>query len=218
MKVFRELSIRGEPSSLDAAAEEICQSLSDGWSRETDAESRIRADSLGDHRRIYCFACTTDGRRQAALVFLFGGEPDLLTVGNIVPRDKHMLTYEEYNFIAEEFFRRFVEPAARKHGVTAELTEPQVGLDHWLPPHAVEKLRLFSSFANKSTGSAHPMDRERWYDFIMAVHEADSDFDASTLARWLTEEAGWSAERSEELAIEYEFARGLLAHGERVGS
>src|SRR5262245_16412719 len=100
------------------------------------------------------------------------------------------------------------------------MTEPKADLERWLTPEAAEKLRVFCAVANKRSGSSHPVDRERWYNFIVAAHEGGTEFSASTLARWLVEEGCWDDETAEKLAIEYEFARGLLAFSgrERVGA
>lgn len=220
MQVFRELFIRGEPSRLEAVADDISRSLADGWTRDAEAETHMRSASIAGKRKVYCFACPRRPRRPAATVFLLNKDACTLYVANIVPSEQHELTHEEYNAIMEEFFRRFADPAARRNGAQAEMTEPQADLERWLPGDVAGKLRLFCSIANKRTGSGHPMDRERWYDFIVAAHEADADFSASTLARWLAEAGGWDDELADQLAIEYEFARGLLAfaNGQKVGS
>ena len=91
------------------------------------------------------------------------------------------------------------------------LTEAQADLDHWMAPATAEKLRLFSTCANKATGSAHPRDRERWNDFVLSAHRDGSRMDASTLQRWLIEAEGWPPEVAEQLALEYEYGRELLA-------
>jgi hypothetical protein len=220
MKVFRELFIRGDSARLDAVAEDIGRSLTDGWTRDADAEAHMRSVAVGGRRKVYCFACPRRSRRPAATIFLLNKDPGPLFVANIVPHEKHELSYEEYNTIMEDFFRLFAEPAAERNGARAEMTEPQADLERWLPGGVADKLRVFCSIANKRTGSSHPMDRERWYNFLVAAHEANADLNAPTLARWLTEAGGWDDEMAERLAIEYEFARGLLsyANGERVGS
>jgi hypothetical protein len=216
MKVFRELFIRGGSAQLEAVGEDICRSLSDGWTRDAEAEAHMRSMT----EKVYCFACPKHQHRSAATVFLLNKDPGTLWVANIISHEKSELTYEEYNAIMEDFYRKLAEPAAGRNGAQAEMTEPQADLERWLPPEVSEKLRLFCSIANKRTGSSHPMDRERWYDFIVAAHESDADFSASMLARWLAEAGGWDDELAVKLAIEYEFARGLLAYAnsEKVGS
>ena len=219
MQVHQELFISGDPAALEAVGEDVRRSLADGWAQDADAESHVRSGS-SSARKVYCFASPKRPRRPGATLFLLDKDPRTLYVANLVPRDTHLLSRDEYNGILEDFYRRFVQPAASRNGATAELTEPSADLESWLSSEAAEKLRYFSSIANKRTGSAHPADRERWYGFLVAAKEPEARFSASMLARWLLEEGGWDEELADKLASEYEFARGLLAFvdGQRVGA
>jgi hypothetical protein len=220
MKVFRDLVVHGESARLEAMAEEISRSMANGWARDPEAEGNMRSGAVLTHRPVYCFALGKGTRRTpAATVFLLGKDQDSLYVANVVPHEKSELTHDEYNSILEDFYRKFVEPAARNVGVRAELSEPEADLERWLPVEAAEKLRRFCASANKRTGSSHPMDRERWFDFIVSSHDAGASFTSSTLARWLCETGGWDEELSDELATEYDFARNLLDYtsGVRMG-
>jgi hypothetical protein len=98
--------------------------------------------------------------------------------------------------------------------LTIVLTEVQVGLDDWMSPATAEKLRTFSTCANKSTGAAHPSDRERWNAFVLSAYQDGSRMDASALRRWLVEAEGWPAEVADQLALEYAFGRELLTFAE----
>jgi hypothetical protein len=71
-------------------------------------------------------------------------------------------------------------------------------------------LRRFSRSANKSTGAAHPWTGARWYAFIIATHHTSKRLDTDQLVRWLVEVEHWSEDIAHELAIDYEFALGLL--------
>jgi hypothetical protein len=104
-----------------------------------------------------------------------------------------------------------VRPAATRTGVAADATDTQADLEHWLSAAAAEKLRRFSSGANRGTGSSHPQDRERWNEFVLSAHQARSILDASTLRRWLVEVDQWPPEVADQLAVEYEYGRELLA-------
>jgi hypothetical protein len=132
----------------------------------------------------------------------------------VVPQQQHQLTYREYNGILEEFCERLLRPIAERSGLRVELSATQADLRHWLSAGAAERLRRFSALANKSTGASHPSDRERWNDFVVAAHRDGSNLDATTLRRWLIEVEGWPPEVADQLAIEYEYGRELLAFSE----
>jgi hypothetical protein len=208
MEIFRELFLRGERERLVAAAEAIEPALSDGWKGDREAEAKVR--SIGDDRPEYCFTCSRSGDRQAALVFITEREPGVFYVANVVPNERSRLSHIKYNAILEEFYERYVRPCAKQAGVQAELTPSHVDLEHWLSQTAAQKLRRFSTAANRSTGSSHPSDRDGWMDFVITAHHERSSLTASSLRRWLVEVDGWPPEVADRLAIEYEFSRELL--------
>jgi hypothetical protein len=206
MKVHRELVFKGQKNAMKALLEAVERNLSDGWSRDRESEKTV-----GGISEMYCFSCD---RRS-------GWPPSNLWIGldphrgarvvNIVPYEKSELTFDEYNAILLDFYRRFV---SRVEGdfpsVAVQLSGAEADLSSWLSPTAVRLLRAFSALANKSSGSSHPADQERWQDFLIAAHREKSPMTASDLQRWLYEEEKWPDDQAAELAIEYEFARSLL--------
>lgn len=131
-------------------------------------------------------------------------------VSNIVPRNVDELGITKYNAILRDFVARVAEPASRTGGFEIELSSSHQSLDDWLDADPAAALQRFSRLANKSTGAAHPMDRDRWYAFLIATHHASKRLDTDQLVRWLVEVERWSEDKAHELAIDYEFALGLL--------
>jgi hypothetical protein len=213
MEIFRDLYIHGSGEQVAAMIAEVERSPSGGWTRDSVAEARMRSIAT-DGPATYCFSCTQEAGRPAAMVFLAEKEPGLYSVSNVVPQRQHQLSYREYNGILEEFCERLLRPPAERAGWRIELTATEADLRHWLSPGAAERLRRFSASANKSTGASHPSDRERWNDFVVAAHRDRGSLDSSTLRRWLIEVEGWPPEVADQLAIEYEYGRELLAYSE----
>jgi hypothetical protein len=213
MEVFRDLYVHGDREQVAAVIAEVEHSLTGGWTRDSAAEAGMRSVA-GAGSVTYCFSCTKEAGRPAATLFLVEKEPGLFYVSNVVPCQQHQLSYQEYNAILEEFSERLLRPLSERAGLRVELTATQADLGNWLSEEAAERLRRFSASANKSTGSSHPSDRERWNDFVVAAHRDRSSLSASTLRRWLTEVEGWPPEVANQLAIEYEYGRELLAFSE----
>lgn len=140
----------------------------------------------------------------------FGEETTTLYVSNIVPKQLSELTFDQYNAILGEFYERFARPAAEALGLQHLMTPDTRDIEDLVSESTATKLRTFSKLANKSTGSAHPLDRARWFDFLVASHSESSRLDSHTLARWLVESEKWAEEKATGLAIEYEFAIALL--------
>jgi hypothetical protein len=211
MEVFQDLYLSVEPDLMAATADLIGRSPPAGWARDCAAEAKMRATPVLSHRPAFCFTCTQEGRRPSATLILSQKDPATFYVSNIVPVSKHQLTHGEYNAILEDFYQRVLQPYTGPAGVTANLTGVRAELEHWMSQDTAEKLRRFSACANKGTGSAHPNDRDRWNEFVVAAHRDGSRIEASDLRRWLIEIEGWPPEVADQLALEYEYGRELLA-------
>lgn len=211
MKVHQELRIGpliGDQE--DRFISWIGEHLTAGWHRDVAREEELNRES---ERKFYCFACEQSPERSAARLFLTLADrraTSWLYVSNIVPREVQQLTFDQYNRILNEFEARFAKPAADSIGVRVELSSPEQSIEDWLSPESAKLLTAFSHLANKSTGSAHPMDRERWFDFLIALHRSGENPNVGLLQRWLIEEEQWPDDIAFDLVCEYEFARGLL--------
>lgn len=209
LPVFGEIYISGlgddDPERL---INEIQRALPQGWKRDLETERRIRSGPSAHNRPTYVFEKTLS-ETSAALIYLLR-EVDQFRVTNIVPRRRPQLKFDEYNAILQEFGEQFAEPAASRLGYSYQLTKDQLPIGHWLGANSEAALKRFSATANKGSGSAHPMDFERWAAFIIASHKEAASLDAATLKRWLIEEENWPPEVASNLGVEYEFGRELL--------
>lgn len=207
LKVFRDLEFYGNENSFLQLIETIEKKLSDGWKRNHEDEKKMSA-SLS--KTVYTFECDKSGQRESAYLSLTTKNATTLYVPNIVPVESGRLEIDQYNYVLTEFYEKFAKSAADELKLEHKLTDDVKGIDNWVSPNVEKKLTRFSRLANKGTGSAHPSDEERWFDFIISAHQENSSLSSETLRRWLTEVEGWSAEISWDLVIEYESARRLL--------
>jgi hypothetical protein len=207
VKIFQELTIKGEPSALERFVQEIESSLKGSWSRNKELEEQVKPL---DPSPTWCFAFAGRGNNPAAYLWLAYREGNELYVPNIVPAGPERLSRDQYNRIVEEFYEGFAKEAAHNAGVHADLGKENVGLDDLLSEKAAQALQRFSKLANKSTGSSHPLDRKRWEGFLVSAHLEQSTLAPDELERWLVEEEQWPPDKASELAIEYEEAMSLL--------
>lgn len=215
MQVFRELHIRGTPDQIRATAEAICESITGDWSRDLESEERIQRKALLPGRgHTYSFHRKRRGQQRAVDLYLMEQDQTVLWVTNIVPQELGQLSYSEFNGVLEEFVELFARPASARTGSRIELSASSQDLEDWVPSDVAQKLRHFSLVANKWSGANHPDDRKLWNDFVLAAHRKDAEFSSSTLSRWLHEVGGWDEQRADQLAGEYEHARGLLAQAD----
>lgn len=208
LDVFRDLHLRG-PSSASGALQ---QSLKDHavapWRFAAEKVEQLRV--MGEEGDALAFErAKTPGFEAAGLVLLAAG--DGMEVVNIVPLEVGELSYRAYNTILEDFAACVARPAAKVAGYRVELSSGTLQLEDDVPASVLEALRRFSALANKSTGASHPLDRNRWFDFLILAHREGARLDASTLGRWLSESEGWPEDAARDLAGEYERSRDLLA-------
>jgi hypothetical protein len=163
---------------------------------------------------VIAFEREGDGGVEPVALFLWS-RAEGYEVTNIVPRNVGELGEHRYNIALRDFVERVATPAAAEAGFTVEITPANQGLDDWLPGDAADALRHFSSAANKATGSSHSMDRQRWFNFLLEAHRSHGSLNTHKLVRWLTEIEHWSDEKADDLAVQYEFALGLLDEYDR---
>lgn len=207
---YRDFYIRGDDDALVQFPAAVDERLAGGWARNPEIEER--AQDMGETYFVYSCPAEQEPPRAAAdlVVTPQHGESGLY-VPNVVPSKRSELTPSEYNAIVGEFAERFGIPAAESLGLSHELTPSVRSVESYFDEEAFRCLKRFSVLANKSTGSSHPMDRDRWHDFIIAVHRSGRPLVTEVLERWLVEEQGWTEDRADRLGSQASFGVGLLA-------
>lgn len=216
MHVYKELSFIGDKPALDKLYSEIYNVFPSDWIKPQN----------NDFLRNYILADYIGNSAPHAEVSIYYGKESwregYIKVGNIVPLEKNELSIDEYNNILDIFYSEIVESYCKLHkdikvvGPTSEQFDPL----NYITEEALNKLTLFCNAANKSTGSSHPCDEERWFDFICQTVDDEKVFDCDTLFKFLMDEDywgkkekgffgvmghfAWDEQNAEELASEYE--------------
>lgn len=211
LDIFQDLYLRGPASAVATLRQALKDRATPPWRYATEKEEQLR--ELGEEGDALAFErAVTPGFEAAGLVLI--ADDDGLKVANIVPRELSELTHRAYNAILADFASEVARPAAVDAGYSVVMSNSTLQLENVVSPAVAEALRRFSVLANKSTGASHPMDRDRWFDFILLAHRENAQLDASVLARWLSESEGWFEDCARDLAGEYERSRSLLTRYE----
>lgn len=211
LDIFQDLYLRGPASAVAALRQALKDRATPPWRYATEKEEQLR--ELGEEGDALAFErAVTPGFEAAGLVLI--ADDDGLKVANIVPRELSELTHRAYNAILADFASEVARPAAMDAGYSVVMSNSTLQLENMVSPAVAEALRRFSVLANKSTGASHPLDRDRWFDFILLAHRENAQLDASVLARWLSESEGWFEDCARDLAGEYERSRSLLTRYE----
>jgi hypothetical protein len=205
MKVYGELTVRGDGQALENFIVALEHHLTNGWSRYREREAEVKRAALGP---MYCFACTARDSRPASELWMATHTEGYLYVSNILAQEFSSLTYDQYNAILSDFYHSCAKPAAENVGVSIEPGKADPQLEDFVSPPTARLLRSSSALVNRSV--LHPLDRRRWNEFLAAAHREGADLSADLLQRWLIEEEKWPEDEAINLAIEYEHARDLL--------
>ena len=203
---YRDVEIPDGDAHFDELARLIAATTASGWTHDP---SKEKSPLLSDHR--WCVMVREDGPGRPGLAVFLTTKPGVAYVPNIVPTAKHELSYAEYNAAAFEFATTFATPAAQTLGLRVDVGDEVIDIRNDYPPEVAAALLTFSRTSNRATGSGHPSDRERWFEFITLVHNSRADLSATDLGIWL-ELDGWDERMASDLVIEFEFALGLLRY------
>jgi hypothetical protein len=207
MLLRNELTIRGAGPQLARLLAALERPLASGWRRYLEAESRLSGLGLAAGR-TRCFACTAEGPRPAAALWLEPRGVDTLSVANIVPLGKRGLSDDESNRILADFDSQVLQPARDGLSIQTELAPSRIQPEAYLSPEAVRRLKAFFALASKS--SLGDEDDQRWREFIIQAHIEGAGLDPSLLDQWLAE-AGWPEDQRRHFVSEYESSQSILA-------
>ncbi|MBS0576437.1 MAG: hypothetical protein JSS45_08450 [Proteobacteria bacterium] len=207
IEVFQELQLDRGHLSHAAVRQAVLVQPQDQWRHVLAKEEEIQRYATGNEDVI---AFERDALGDVPDIgLMLWQRPEGYRVSNIVPRQVGQLSYGQYNAAVQDFAAQVARPAAEQAGFRVTLSEPRQSLTAWMSDRSAQCLLRFSRCANKSTGASHPLDHERWIEFLISSHQDGQDA-GNYLSRWLVEAEHWPQEVASDLAIQYEQARALL--------
>lgn len=213
MKVYCNLYIVLTPTNdrfLDLLVEQV-DSSDAGWKVRQDLSDRLRSYDAESTSKVLCIESPVfnfEGNDIQGCLWL-RQESNRIELSNIVPIISHHLTPDEYNFLLWKFVRVFLSDPALQTDAKIEVTDDTDKISNYIGDDGEKILLLFSEMANKSTGCSHPMDFNRWCDFIFVCHDFRERPGTDLLRDWLYGH-GWSEKVAEELVLKYEYSLEML--------
>lgn len=202
MKVYKEMTILSKKRNILELKETLSNNSKMPWFYNVVdyGENYINVEYVADE------PCSAD------IALLYKKDEKSYSVVNIIPIDKNELSIDEYNEILNKFHDFLTRCTAEDDfeiffSNTGIITKEQI-----LSEQTLKDLEAFSLTANKSTGSSHPSDRNRWYKFIIQSFKSEDykDLLPDTLQNLLIEDYKWTEQQAIRLVNEYEFSIGLL--------
>jgi len=179
------------------------------WKFLEDKTSDYANNIFKDYREVAVFASPEICKRMATVWLILSGRE--VRISNIVPTETGSLSYDEYNAIFDRFYKQMVLPIAKEIGVDAISTAPEVHLEELIGEETYQKLIIWEITANSTSGNDHPVDFERWADFLTTAFNSKSKMTAELLVRWLFEDKGWmDIDIVQRLGSDFEYGIDLL--------
>jgi hypothetical protein len=205
--MFRDLKIGLNGMDPAAFVQAVADRLTGGWRRDHDREDATEQSGMPEY-----FVFTKDGDKELSPVHLFLTQlhehEDELWLANIISF-RRSLSYSQYNAVIDSLLSSGLSAVAAEKGAEIVTTSGEQSIQDLVPPFVAAQLQLFSNAANKATAGTHPLDRERWMQFLVALHRSGSELNVDVLGRWLKEQ-GWPDDGVDHLTREFEFGIDLL--------
>jgi hypothetical protein len=189
----------------------IKENLPVGWSRDNEVEQASMERHKYDRDKIEEIICMVapSTKDHPKIKIMLGRYSQQIEILNFYSEGIGSLSCKLANIVLDALFKTTIKKAVEKSGVSYVKKGGEQTIEELAGEETAKKLKVFSSGANKNTGSSHPLDQARWFDFIISAHNNYSKLSVTNLRRWLIEN-GWPEENACDLAIEYEFSKDLL--------
>lgn len=187
------------------------------WKLRDDLKKRGEDSSLMSNRDVMCVETPEiefEGRTIKAVMWMWMYENGF-EVFNIIPLIGNHLSCREYNFILDQFRQSVIEPLGLNFHLKVEVSKPYLDMVDIIGKDGMDKLARFSRTSNRSTGHSHPMDFNKWCDFVFFIYDNKIELSSDDLMHWLLED-GWTEDKAHELSLDYEYSIDMLGHYEQA--
>lgn len=212
MKLYQDFEIELQDNQDEFIAQLLANIQSSReWRIDEALQKEKQSDIAGWKDKVYCIV-TPKINYEDNILFAniwLSQKDNKLEIVNITPKGNSMLLAEEYNFIIAKFEETFINPLKKVFEFKVTKSDEELNIKNYLTDDGEKALVLFSGFANKLTGHNHPLDFERWCNFIFLAHKANNRLPMGYLEEWL-QENGWPADKAEELALDFSYSMRLL--------
>lgn len=215
VQVFQDLYLR-HPMGSKTIRGALLQATAGHWIHNDLKEESIRDTSVGQLVDVIAFERPATKGLPGVTLWMFEDGQGGYKVSNVVPIQQGQLDVAGYNAALVDFATTVISPVIKSSGIELVLTSADQTIEDWTDLATASALKRFSSLANKSTGRSHPLDEERWLDFIISAHHGGRPLDPEQLSRWLIEVERWSDDIAHDLVSEYSIGMALLDRYDRT--
>lgn len=187
------------------------------WKLRDDLKKKGEDSSLMSNRDVMCIESPEiifEEHTIKAVLWMWMYENGF-KVFNIIPLIGNHLSCREYNYILEQFRQSIIVPMSQNFDLDIEVSKPYLDIKDVIRAEGLKRLEHFSRTSNRSTGHSHPMDFNKWCDFVFYVYDNQIDLSSDDLMHWLMED-GWREDKAHELSLDYEYSIEMLSQYEQA--
>lgn len=166
-----------------------------------------------EQSQVACFKTKEADLFESRVWVIIGKEG--LTVTNINSEVNGYLGIMHYNHILTVFFDEVVRRAIDSNTMKCFISGKEQRMEDCLHPDTYRLLNLWQTTCNKSAPISHPLDLEKWLDFVVSyVKEEQLQYlTTDDFSLWLSEDCQWPSGYNEsiaEMANFFEYSTALL--------
>ncbi|TXD81177.1 hypothetical protein ESY86_18555 [Subsaximicrobium wynnwilliamsii] len=212
MKTFKDLIIKNNSQTeLEDILNKVILSSPPEWIFLEELASDYSKNVSKPKEQISCFESPEINGVKGYVWFVIWENE--LKVNNIVPTKSGSLSFDEYNGILDEFYEKCIKPITIGADSSLTISEGKFNIEIIAGTTVFESLKKWEKSCNHSTGNTHPMDFERWANFLCISFKEKSKLTPDLLQRWLFEACDWNDdELVSKIVIDYEYGISILEH------
>lgn len=148
---------------------------------------------------------------QSRLILGYYSEKKGVSILNIVPTTESGVSeidYDTYNHLLDTFKEDVFSYIKNLYNNSIEENSASFTIEDIIPK-SLEKL---NNWLNAYPLSSHRLDLNRWYDFVIALHQNEENLPVDVLVQYLQEEYNWEEKDVEKIALRLESNLSLLKY------
>lgn len=210
MKAFQHLIIKKDANSIRSLLYELKEASGKPFEYRKLQSERYADMIFEDRSNVACFKTKRSSLFESTVWMLL--RRDELYVTNITSEKNSNLGISNYNFVLDRFFEDFLKYFI-DDTFTVQISGQEYRLEDHMPADVYSKLVLWADTCNKDGGITHPIDYQRWMDFVVAAFNSEIEVSATDIEHWLLEDKHWPIgfnDTISKVAIMYEYGMDLL--------
>lgn len=203
MKRYKDCSLVCNEKQSPGDLLDIIMQVSEGEGYKVD-----RYSSLGNNDTLAVYVQEKDLIYSRVILCT---KDNFVSIINIVPMPESGVSHiviSEYNKLLNYYRDRVFREIAQKYGNKIKENTEDYTLSETIPL----SFKTLEIWLDNFPLSGHPLDEQRWFDFVIALHKNNETISISDFEKYLEEEQGWDGIDIEEFSLKLISQLELLAY------